>query len=812
MHNIKISILLFTCICFSLCGFAQSAGTISGRIETTHEKAGSVTAALIRTKDSSTVKLAATNKQGEYMFEQIANGKYRIMFTAVGFQRSVSEMVEINSQQQVVNMAPIALKPAAAKLANVTVTATRPLIEHHIDRTIVNVDASATNIGATALEILEKSPGVSVDREGSISLKGKQGVLVLVDGRPTQMAGDDLANLLRNMTFNQLDQIEIMTNPPARYDAAGNAGVINIKTKRMVNAGYNGNATISYMQGRYPRTNEGFNFNYRKQKLNVFTSLSHSFRKSFEDQLITRKVRNNSDVIQNYIEQQGDKLVNGNGFNGKLGLDFFADKKTTIGIAINGATNSFSTNTANNTNILNNAKVLQSITSAVVDNDATWNRFNSNLYFRRILNTKGRELTADIDFIQHHSSTQLHMVNAYPYVNGSGPAYPDTLQGHLPQHIKVYSGRIDYIHPLGKNAKFEAGIKSSIVRTDNNARYDSLQDGMLVRDVNRSNHFVYEENINAAYVNMVKPLGKKLNAQLGLRLENTNALGKQLTTNKNFDRHYTQLFPTAYLQYKLDDKNTLTANYGKRVQRPSYQSLNPFIRFLNRYTYSEGNPNLVPAISHNIELTHAFRNTIVTTINYTATNDIINSVVEQKGSEAFIRPANIASLRQVGLSISANNNITKWWSSNVNINVFHDNYKGVINNDPVDLSATSAILMMTQQFKLSKTLTAEVSGRYRTGWLEGVLRAEPIGFVWAGISKQVMKNQGSIRLTVRDIFYTQKFKGTGRYGNVDFNIQEINDTRVVILGFTYRFSKGKKLPPVKRTAGSANEEENRIEE
>jgi len=402
------------------------------------------------------------------------------------------------------------------------------------------------------------------------------------------------------------------------------------------------------------------------------------------------------------------------------------------------------------------------------------------------------------------------MVNAYTDATGNAYRKADTLIGNLPQDIQVYTGRVDYVHPIKKDVRFEAGIKSGLVRTDNDARYDSILYGNTVYDNRRSNHFIYEENVNAAYVNLSTPLSKKITAQLGLRLENTNAKGRQITTGKNFDRHYTQLFPTAFFQYKVDEKNTFGANFGRRVRRPSYQSLNPFINFIDRYTYSQGNPNLKPAVSNNIELSHNWKNQITTTLNYTATKDIIDMIIEQQGEEAYNMPANIASLDQFGLSVNANTPFTKWWTSNTNMNLFYNNFKGVVSESNIDLGATTFIITTTQQFKVSKTIAAELSGRFRNGGLEGVVKMKPVWFMWAGVSKQVLKNQGSLRLSVRDIFYTQKFRGVSRYGNVDFEMEQIAESRVVSLGFTYRFSKGKKIAPVKRTTGSANEEQERI--
>jgi outer membrane receptor protein involved in Fe transport len=799
---------------FILSSYAQSGAKVIGRVKNQDIKSEiptGVTVSLLRAKDSSTVKFTVTQKDGSYFFEKVAKGNYFICASSVGFKKSFSHLIEINTDNQTVQVVDIMVVSAPKSLTGVTVTSTRPLVEQRIDRTVVNVDASITNVGTTALEVLEKSPGVTVDRDGNISLKGKEGVLVMVDGRPTQLGGADLANLLRNMSSNQLDQIEIMTNPPARYDAAGTSGIINIKTKKTITAGINGSASIGFTQGRYPKTNEGFNFNYRQGKVNVYTNLSHNYNKNFGRLKFNRNILNSTNNnIENIFDQQADRISEGNSYSAKVGLDFFASKKTTFGAVVNGNTRNMSSTNDNVTNISNAAKDLENVTKAVVDNEIDWNSFSTNLYFRTILDKKGRELTSDLDFLKYGSRNEQFMVNSYADAFGNAYKKADTLMGHLPQDIQVYSGRVDYIHPLNKNARFEAGLKSGIVRTDNNANYDSIQYGNIVHDFNRSNHFIYEENINAAYVNVSTPLSKKISGQFGLRLENTNSKGRQKTTGDNFDRNYTQLFPTAYFQYKANDKNNFGANFGRRVRRPNYQSLNPFINFIDRYTYSQGNPNLKPSISNSFELSHTWKNQITTTLNYSSTKDIIDGIIEQKGQEAYNMPANIASLDQFGISVNANTPVTKWWTSSININVFNNHYNGLVSNAPIDLSTTSFIITGTQQFKITKTFTGEINGRYRNGWLEGVLRAKPVGFVGAGLSKQVLKNQGTVRLSVRDIFYTQKFRGKAQYGNVDFEVEQVNESRVVSVGFSYRFNKGKKIAPVKRSQGSASEEQERI--
>lgn len=806
----KLSFLFLLFVFFFSTAVAQNGGKIRGSVWQNAKPAEGATIGLLRAKDSVTVKLSVADREGSFVFENITDGKYFVSVTAVGHRKSYSKPVELAPREREVQLPPVSLTPVAKSLTDVTVTARRALIEQRIDRTVVNVDASITNLGTSALEVLEKSPGVSVDGEGNISLKGKEGVLVMVDGRPTQLSGADLANLLRNMTSAQLDQIEIMTNPPARYDAAGTSGVINIKTKKAVTAGYNGSATVAFTQGRYPKTAEGFNFNFRENKVNLFANLSHNYRKSFGLLKIQRKLYNsNTAELENYFDQRADLINEGNSFNAKAGLDFFATKATTFGLVINGTSSPSSSANTNTINIFGSSKDLQSVTKAAVDNSTDWKSFSTNLNFRTLL-PKGKELTADIDLLTYGAGINQFMVNSYTAASGTALRKADTLMGNLPQNIDVYSGRVDYLHPLKKEARLEAGLKSSIVRTDNNAAYDSIQYGNTVHDVNRSNHFIYEENVNAAYVNLSTPLSKKWSAQAGLRLENTNAEGTQATTGQNFERHYTQLFPTVYVQYKANEKNAVSANFGRRVRRPNYGSLNPFIKFIDRYTYTQGNPALKPSLSNNVELTHTWRNRVTTTLNYTATTDIIDDIIEQKGQEAYKTPANIASLRQYGIAVSANLPLTKWWTCSIDVNAFNNRYKGIAGGTPVEFSQTSFIVTGTQQFKLSKTLAGELNGRFRSGLLDGLMKAKAVGFMGAGLSQQVMKGAGTLRLSVRDIFYTQRLSTESRYGNVDFNFQQTAETRVVSLGFSYRFSKGKKIAPVKRTTGSAGEEQDRI--
>jgi iron complex outermembrane recepter protein len=795
----------------SLTALAQNHfGSVNGKIVDGNQKTlASATISLLKPKDSSIVKFSVADKDGQYSFDA-PYGKYLVSVTAVGHAKAFSDVFEISQAVPAITLKTIELVPQNKSLATVTVVARKPLIEQKIDRTIVNVEASVANVGSSAMEVLERSPGVSVDKDGNISLKGKEGVMVMIDGRPTQLGGSDLANLLRSMHASQLDQIEIMTNPPARYDAAGNAGVINIKTKKNRQEGYNGTVNLGYGYAKYGRFNEGVNLNYKVNKVNVFTNISHNYRKNFNQLNIQRKILDSAgNQLLNYFDQEARMNNDANSFSAKLGLDYYVSKKTTLGVVLNGFSNEGNSINRNYNLISDAGKSPENETRATVTNKQEWKNFSSNLNMRTVLDTSGKELTTDLDFITYSPHNNLLMMNSYYNSGNPVPFQTDTLAGLLPQEIKIYSGRVDYSMPLKKGAKFEGGIKSSIVRTDNNAVYDSVLNGNKVRDFGRSNHFVYKENINAAYLNLSGNLCKKISAQFGLRMENTNADGNQVTTGERIHKNYTQLFPTAYLQYKMDAKNNFSVNYGRRIRRPNYESLNPFIKFLDRYTYQQGNPNLRPQFSDNIELSHSYKNVLTTTLNYTETHDIIQQVIEQKGRDAYTKQSNIAEAKQLGLSVNANHSVTKWWTNSTYVFAYHNMLTGVVNNAQVTSKTNTAMVRSTQQFKFSKTWTAELSGFYRTAGVEGVILIKPVGAISTGLAKQVLKTNGTLRLNVSDVFKTQHMEAVIKYGNVDGKFQEHRDSRAVNISFSYRFSKGKITGLRKRTSGSANEEQNR---
>lgn len=821
----KSSILMLFMLLTIISLAQNNEGRVYGVVNDGDKKNSSQpTVMLLNASDSSVVKMTVADKLGNYQFEEVKAGKYLVSASAVGHETGYSEAFELNESSISAVLKTIELSVQAKSLGGVTITSKKPFIEQKTDRMVVNVEASVTNVGANALEVLEKSPGVSVDNDGNISLKGKQGVVILIDGRPAYLSGADLAALLKNTNSSQLDQIEIMTNPPAKYDAAGNSGVINIKMKKNKQVGYNGTISLNYGQGKYSKFNESVNMNYRRNKVNLFANLSHSYRENFQNLNIQRNFRDkNSKEILSYFDQQARMRPSNKSYYAKVGADIFASDKTTIGFSVSGFNNPEKFNNDNTTLISDNMGQLSQQTLATTRINERWKNISANAYLRQVLDTAGKEITVDLDYIKYNSTRDQQLINRYFDGNGNVLKVPDTLIGNLPQHITIYSAKADYTHPLKNGDLFEAGIKTSYVETNNDAGYFNMMDGIPVTDKGNTTMFRYKENINAAYVNLNKKFSEKWSAQLGLRLENTNAQGMSngysydsntdtfYPSDTSFKRNYTQLFPTAYFTYAASKKHQFNINYGRRINRPGYSDLNPFILFLDKYTYQQGNPNLKPQFSHNIELRHIFSNFLITTLNYSQTNDIIQEVLEQieEENKTFVKKSNIAKQRQFGLSVNANFQVKEWWSVNIWVNGFSNKFTGIINDTTVSLNASTLQTNITNQFKFKKGWSAELSGFYHTGGLDDVFLIKPFGLMNIGISKQLFKNRASLRFNVRDVLYSQKIKGNVKYSNLDVAFQNSRDSRVFNVGFTYRFAKGK-AGGNRKKAGGASEEQSRV--
>ncbi len=803
-----LSLLALALTTLSLASYAQTkTGKISGTvIDGSTKTIESATITLLKAKDSAVVKMSVADKTGKYEFDNVPEGRYIVAISAVGHNKGFSEVVEVSASSSAV-VKTIELVPQAQAMSGVTVTAKKPAIEQKPGKMVVNVDASPTNAGLNALELLEKSPGVTVDNDGNISLKGKGGVMILIDGKPTYMSGADLTALLKNMQSTSLEQIEIMTNPPAKYDAAGNSGIINIKTKKGIVKGMNGNANLGYTQGLYARFNGGVNLNYRNNKLNVFGGYNGGTYEGYNRLLIDRKMYAADKVtVLRTIDQNSRPHFEGVYHNVKAGMDYYFSKKDVAGVVINGNFNDNDEDPYSLTNIRNNTGLITNKLESLADNTRKSSNVTTNFNYKHTFDSTGRELSADVDYAFYTNKNKTSLITKSFDGNGQQDAADVLLTGNIPSDIKIYSAKVDYVHPFKSGLRLEAGAKTSFVKTDNKVNY--LRDGQDAID--RNNHFIYDENINAAYAILSRTI-KKWELTAGLRVENTIAKGHQISNDSSFKRDYTNLFPNVGAGYNMNEKNQFNLSYSRRISRPDYDDLNPFIYFLDSLTYGQGNPYLQPQFTNNFEFSHTYNRFLTTTLNYTNTTDIITDLLKQNTDKntTYQTKDNFSSMKQWGISVMANITITKWWSTNIYTNVFNNDYKGLYNNDPIRVKFTSFLGNMTNTFTLGKGWNAELSGWYRSKAAEGILVANDMGAMNAAITKQLFDKKATLKLGVRDILWTQKFSGYAKYSDINVDISSRRDSRQVNLSFNYRFGKNN-IAPARRKTGGADDEQNRV--
>ncbi|GGA86045.1 hypothetical protein GCM10011511_06380 [Puia dinghuensis] len=798
---------------------AQVNGKITGTTrDTKGQPIEAATITLLNAKDSSRLKETATDKSGGFTFEEVPAGKYLVKASSVGFSSLFSAPFAVAKDGAARNVPPLELPAApATSLVAVAVVGKKPFFEQKADRMVVNVDASPSNAGSTAMDVLEKSPGVTLDKDDNISLKGKQQVTIMIDGKPTYLSATQLASYLRSLPASSIDQIELMTNPSAKYDAAGNSGIINIKTKKNKMKGFNGNLNLTHTQGVYPKPSGSLNLNYRNGKANFFLNAGYAHWEGFQHLSITRKYLDGdaAKTINSIFTQETEMHFINPEMNLKLGMDYYLTPKTTIGFVVSGFHNQEQNRSTSNIRLLDPHYNLDSVVFSPSTNTTTWNNGSVNLNFRHTYDSTGRELTADLDYVRYSALSDQYFDNL-TYASDMAKLNETILTGHLPSTINIYTFKTDYTRPLAHGYKLESGIKLSYVNTDNTANYYNLLNNVPEVDTTKTNHFLYHENINAAYINMTKEI-KKWSIQLGFRAENTNYFGHQLgnglsviNRDSSFSRSYVNLFPTAFISYSINDNNQLTVNYGRRIDRPAYQDLNPFLFFLDQYTYQAGNPYLQPQYTNNVELSHTWRHKLTTTLNYSHTNNFFTETFEQSGQATIVRRGNIGSREDAGIAISAQLPIAKWWTSILYSNLNYNKFSGMLYGENLNVSATTLLLNMNNQFTFKGGWGGEVSGFYRTKGVEGQVVIYPLGQASAAVSKKLLHDKASLKLAVRDIFYTNHPHGYLNFQQTEATFSNRRDSRQVACTFTWNFGKPFKGMAGGRRQNGAGEEENRV--
>ncbi len=773
---------------------AQSSFTLSGKI--VDEKNNGVDLAqvsLTRISDSTIVNSAFTDVDGTFEMRQVAPDFFLLSVNLLSYEDYTQEL-DLRITNSNLTLEPIAIQETATDLELITVSAKVPYIERQIDRTVINVDADITNAGSNALEILENAPGLAVENDGSIILKGRAGVTVFINDKPSYLSGTELDSYLRSLPAGSIQKIEIMTNPPAKYEAAGNSGVINIITKRTKLLGFQGNTSLSFGQGIYSNSNNSLNLNFNREKIGVYSNLSAGFYNSFQDLTINRFYKTEAGDPLSSFSQNSINLRLGKYFNGKFGVDFYPTDKTTLGFFFKSSASPADRNVDNTSNVIDDQGELLQRVKADNWTDGTFNNQLYSAYISHKLDTLGSSISLDVDYVAYTSGRDQEFVNLLFDINDS-LTFREQINGDTPSDISIIAAKSDYTKPLKDGSKLEAGLKTAFTNTDNEAIYSTTIDGVTEPNFNLSNRFLYEEWINAAYVNYKRSFGV-IDVQAGLRAESTslegNQLGNEVQKDSSFSYTYNTLFPTFYASWKADTtgKNTWTFSYGRRIDRPYFQDLNPFIRPLDRFTIYGGNPNLQPTFSHNLSLTHSFKGILNTAINYSKTVDGINETLEIRDGIYYSRPGNIASDQALTLSLDASLEVAKWYRINSYVEFGHVRFDSQLYTEELNARGNYFYGQLTNNFTLRNDWSLTLSARGRTNRVLAQLEILP--FFWSnlGVQKKILDGKGNLRLVLNDIFYTRR--GDGIINNLrltDADWQSKFDSRKLWMVFSWRFGK-----------------------
>ncbi|MBK0379921.1 outer membrane beta-barrel family protein [Mucilaginibacter segetis] len=806
-HLYKILLLLLFAAAINT-GTAQTnpSNNVSGTLQT--EQGAIVdyaTVTLLNAKDSSVVKGTLTNDAGIYFFDHISNGSYIVSATTLGYKKIYSSAFMVTGNTTVPTLKMLT---DSRNLQTVNIVSTKPLIERKLDRTVMNIENSVLAAGNSALEILERAPGVTVDKDDNISLKGKQGVTVMINDKLTYMSSAQLASYLRSTDGSTIQSIEIITNPSAKYDASGNSGIINIKLKKNRQTGTNGSLTAGAAYGQNFRDNTSLTLNHKQGNLNLFGTFSRGDQKRKNILDIDRVIDSASTLT--YFKQRTIMLNEVHYNNYRFGADYNTSDKNTLGFVVNGDfTNEYSNNT-NTTHLGLTPAVTDSYQNTLTYIKQTYRNFAANLNDKVQIDTNGQELSIDLDYSIFHNNSNAKYDTYFFLPDGSSQMDPLYIRNQTPSVITIYTQKADYTYPFSKNLKLETGIKLSSVKTDNDLQAQVNNGNVFINDTTRTNRFIYDEKVSAGYISLSKSY-KKTSVQAGLRAERTASTGNLVTKNQMVKRHYLDFFPSLFINHEFSDKHELSFSYSRRIDRPGYDNLNPFRYYLDQYTYEQGNPFLKPQYTNSFELSYTYNKTINITAGYSRTTDVNTQIIltDTINKANYQTNVNLQTQNSYNININSPFTIAKWWTGNINATGFYQGFKsdsllgGKLNNGQAAFQGR-----LTQTFLFAKSFKAEVTGNYQSALTYGIFNIKPQYSVDAGVSHSFADKKMNVKFAVTDIFNTRRNSVSSHYQSVNLEVRQKNETRLARLTFTYNFGNSK--IKVRQHQTGADEEKQRV--
>jgi hypothetical protein len=795
--------------CFSSFSQAQQNATqIKGYIFNPEKTPAMFSTAILLNQDSVIIKGLLTGEDGAFVFDNINAGKYLVKVTNIEFKSYVSKPILLKKNETVV-LDSIILVTNSFKLNTVEVVGRKAMVEVRADKMVFNVASSANSSGNNGLELLGKAPGVLVDMDNNIILQGKSGVQIFIDGRPSRLSGRDLTNFLESIRSDNIESIEIITNPSSKYDAEGTGGIINIKLKKSQSLGFNGNVIGNYSKGVLPRANVGTTLNYSGKKINLFSTVNYSNDRFLE------QIDEQSYQSGYLIDKESNGETHRKSFNFSAGMDYKFNAKHSVSMDGRAFINRGYRDVASSTGIYDSLNTAEGeILKAQVLDTMPSENYNFNFNYRYIIDSTSN-LSTEFSFGKYSSNSNTFQPNNYYNVSSDSLLRTVNNKFDAATEIDLWSVLVDYEKRF-KKFTLTSGGKYSYISTDNQLEFYTYKDGVPVLDITKSNSFTYLEKVAALYAIINGSLSDNISFNAGVRMESTSSLGSLIseipTKDNEVQRSYTDLFPNVSISYDNKKNSVLSASIGRRITRPNYRDLNPFESRLSELSAWKGNPFLNPNYITNYQLTYSYKRKLVISNTYSVTRDFFANVFgisDETGST--LSPQNLQRAINNGLSVSYPQKVLKWWDLTAFLVYNYSAFNGEMGTTVIDLDAHIYNVRLQNNFRLPGKVTLELTGFYSSPFIwGGTVNVEGGAAINFGIKKDFFDKKLLVQATGNDIFkgrsdyyYTSNYGGRFVDGVITF------DNRRFGINVTYNF--GNQKAKARQKSKSANDDNlNRI--
>jgi hypothetical protein len=743
---------------------------------------------------------SVSDEVGAFLISTSKTASVKLVVSSLGYTSLTSEEFELLAGLQK-DFGTLVLADELTGLDEVTVKASRPQIIIEPDKTIVNVEGTVMAEGANSLDVLGRSPGVFITSDGSINLNGRTGVTVMINDRPMYMSAADLTSFLRSMPADNIKSIEVITSPSARFDAEGAAGMINIQLKKNTVDGVFGNVMLGGQYNGKAAPNTGVTLNVKKGKWTSNGTFNYNENVEINDLEIERNFQiegGKSTFLQD------SRIVDRShtpSFTGAANYELTPNQN--LGINLQASTSASNGLNNSGTLISNPGQANGTSFTSINDSEDQRSRLFTNLHYDAKLDTLGGKISADLDFTLMDMGSNALLNNAYSTGLTQSKDQVLTLND---MYYTILTSKVDWIKPLKGGKVLEAGLKGSWVESDNDLDLSrGINDGPLQPDPS-SNSFIYQENVLAAYTSLKGDFSPKLSYQAGLRVENSDVTGTSKTLNQVNNQKYTNLFPSVFLQHKISDSYQVVYNVNRRITRPNYRLLNPFVYYIDPLTTEKGNPGLRPQYSTNFEMDHVFKGAYQFTLGYSVTEDAFMQVFEQdqEARSTTTFTANFDKTKNLNFQAVLPFELTAWWNTANLVQVNYNQFTSQLGAELLDVGQVSYLLRSQHNLTLPKGFKVELVGLYlsRQIWGQGEVRG--FGWVDAGLSKSLMKDKLSLAINGGDLFRSQIIRAKVDFADIDTNFRQYRNTQNIRVTLRYNFSKGQSFR-VNSNSGSSEE-------